>query len=68
MKPNGIRLLIVAHAFDTGGGYLGFWKNRNDRLSAEEVKEKTPERPCRKEEYEQRHASFSPVQEMASEF
>jgi hypothetical protein len=28
MKPNGIRLLIVAHAFDTGGGYLGFWKTR----------------------------------------
>jgi hypothetical protein len=34
MKPNGIRLLIVAHAFDTGGGHFGFWKNRNDRLSA----------------------------------
>jgi hypothetical protein len=26
MKPNDARLLIEAHAFDTGGGHLGFWK------------------------------------------
>jgi hypothetical protein len=26
MQPNSVRLLIVAHAFDTGGGLLGFWK------------------------------------------
>jgi hypothetical protein len=45
-----------------------FLENLNDRLSADEVKKNAPERLCRKEEYEQGHVSFSPVQEMASEF
>ncbi len=26
MKLNDSRFLIEAHAFDTGGGHLGFWK------------------------------------------
>jgi hypothetical protein len=26
MKPHDARLLIEAHALDTGGGHLGFWK------------------------------------------
>ncbi len=49
---------------------VGTWflENRNDRLSADEVKKNAPERLCRKEEYEQGHVSFTPVQEMASEF
>lgn len=68
MKPHGARLLIVAQALITAGEHLDFWKTEIDRLSAEEVKKNAPERPCRKEEYEWRHASFSPVQEMASEF
>ena len=40
MKPNGVRLLIVAHALDTGGGAPWFLGTRNDRLSADVVKKK----------------------------